>query len=168
MTCAKKVMRCLIIKNTRIFEGTNDCLNPQPSCPRAPHRRERLWFVANMHGNSSDERQCGNGIEERGEVRVQGAAGTSSSTMGDTSGQGLQGYGRPEQEFCSEGWEAQERHSWETGVWIDCPDGKQRLVEPRIPLLVDGYPERVGIIHCAGDAIVPQVAAEFIKAFVES
>lgn len=53
---------------------------------------------------------------------------------------------------------------WQNGEWIDCPDGKQRLIEPRIPLLANGYPERVGVIHCAGDAIVPQVAAEFIRA----
>lgn len=53
---------------------------------------------------------------------------------------------------------------WQNGIWIDCPDGKQRLVEPSIPLLAHGYSERVGVIHCAGDAIVPQVAAEFIRA----
>jgi len=48
---------------------------------------------------------------------------------------------------------------------LDTPDGKQRLIEPSIPLLVNGDSERVGLIHAAGDAIVPQVAAEFIKAF---
>lgn len=91
----------------------------------------------------------------------------SSSSMGDTSGQGPQGYGRPEQEYGSEGRQGEERYPWETSVWLDCPDGKQRLVEPTIPLLVDGYPERVGILHCAGDAIVPQVAAEVIKAMIQ-
>lgn len=56
------------------------------------------------------------------------------------------------------------RH-WENGIWIDCPDGKQRLVEPSIPLLVNGDSERMGLIHAAGDAIVPQLAAEFIRAY---
>jgi len=70
-----------------------------------------------------------------------------------------------EQEQIQERWEREERHTWSSGVWINCPDEKQRLVEPRIPLLVNGYPERVGVIHSAGDAIVPQLAAEFIKAF---
>ncbi|MBL4763485.1 MAG: DNA cytosine methyltransferase [Gammaproteobacteria bacterium] len=55
------------------------------------------------------------------------------------------------------------RH-WEDAQWLDCPDGKQRLVEPSIPLLVNGDTERVGLIHAAGDAIVPQAAAEIIKA----
>lgn len=58
----------------------------------------------------------------------------------------------------------QSRSAWSSGVWIDCPDGKQRLVEPSIPLLAHGDTERVGLIHAAGDAIVAQVAAEFIRA----
>jgi hypothetical protein len=33
--------------------------------------------------------------------------------------------------------------------------------------VVDGYRERVGLIHAGGDVIVPQVAAEFIQAFME-
>ena len=36
MTCAKAKVRCLIVKGGRIFEGTNDCLNPQTTCPREP------------------------------------------------------------------------------------------------------------------------------------
>ncbi len=53
--------------------------------------------------------------------------------------------------------------AWSTGIWIQCPDEKQRLVEPSIHLLADGHPERVGLLHSAGDAIVPQLAAEFIE-----
>lgn len=97
-----------------------------------------------------------------------GASRDVSSKVADTNREGLQGYGGFEQESVSERRKGEERHSWETGIWIDCPDGKQRLIEPTIPLLAHGYPERVGVIHCAGDAIVPQVAAEFITAFREA
>ena len=51
-------------------------------------------------------------------------------------------------------------------LWIDCPDGKQRLTEPSIRLLAYGFPERVACLHGFGNAIVPQVAAEFIKAYM--
>jgi DNA (cytosine-5)-methyltransferase 1 len=34
--------------------------------------------------------------------------------------------------------------------------------------LANGLPNRVGILRGAGNAIVPQVAAEFIRAFLET
>jgi DNA (cytosine-5)-methyltransferase 1 len=216
----------------------------------APHRRERLWFVADLQGKQRDERQNGNSIKECGEEGVQSEIRTSGGTLGDTkhnghatgTEQGSNGQAvlndaqgknsasefegasdssdvansdslglqkeRPEQqttratrdseeycssnvanseckrlsgqgelqrsvhpETCGEGQASQpvydsSRH-WQDGEWVDCPDGKQRLIEPRIPLLAHGYPERVGVIHSAGDAIVPQVAAEFISAYME-
>jgi len=47
-------------------------------------------------------------------------------------------------------------------------DGKQRRVEPGTFPLVDGFPERVGLLRGYGNAIVPQVAAAFIEAVRES
>lgn len=150
----------------------------------APHRRERLFFVADRdedwqevmytaecdpdgdgwcHVRDIDPAECDcigptqDGIEYRyfGDV-----------LMGKPICKGLEGHTDNEQDINQQGRLNTQpgRSAWETGVWIDCPDGKQRLVEPGIPLLANGYPERVGVIHCAGDAIVPQVAAEFIKA----
>jgi DNA (cytosine-5)-methyltransferase 1 len=52
---------------------------------------------------------------------------------------------------------------WGSCAWIQCPDGKQRLIEPSICLLANGVPERVATISAAGNAIVPAVAAAFIK-----
>ena len=50
--------------------------------------------------------------------------------------------------------------------WIECPDGKARPVEPGLCLLVDGISGRLrkAALHGYGNAIVPRVAAEFIKA----
>jgi len=133
----------------------------------APHRRERLWFVADSQSKQRNERECGNNsIEGRPPESAFRAGRGNNSTLGNACSQGLQGHRGSIQESVAQGWEGTERHPWSSGVWIDCPDGKQRLVEPRIPLLADGYPERVGVIHCAGDAIVPQVAAEFIGALI--
>jgi DNA (cytosine-5)-methyltransferase 1 len=53
---------------------------------------------------------------------------------------------------------------WQQVQWIDCLDGKQRPVEPSIRLLAHGIPNRVAMLRGYGNAIVPQVAAEFIKA----
>lgn len=57
---------------------------------------------------------------------------------------------------------------WAGGMELHGRDGKVRRLEPSIEPLVDGFPERVALIEGAGDAIVPLLAAEFIKACEEA
>jgi DNA (cytosine-5)-methyltransferase 1 len=56
---------------------------------------------------------------------------------------------------------------WSNSVWLPCADGKARRTEPGIFPLADGVPGRVGLLRGYGNAIVPQVAAEFIKAYMD-
>jgi DNA (cytosine-5)-methyltransferase 1 len=53
---------------------------------------------------------------------------------------------------------------WADCIWLPCTDGKQRPTQPGIFPLAHGVPGRVAKLRAAGNAIVPQVAAEFIKA----
>jgi DNA (cytosine-5)-methyltransferase 1 len=57
---------------------------------------------------------------------------------------------------------------WATPDWLYCRDGKWRSVESGTFPLADGVPGRVGLLRGYGNAIVPQVAAEFIGAFMEA
>ena len=57
---------------------------------------------------------------------------------------------------------------WDDYVWLAGSDGKSRRVEPSIPLLAHGIPNRVGKLRAYGNAIVPPLAAEVIKAFMET
>lgn len=57
---------------------------------------------------------------------------------------------------------------WSGADWVRCPDGKRRAVKPGIRLLADGVPGCMDMLRCAGNAIVPQQAAEFIRAYVEA
>lgn len=121
-----------------------------PACSvGAPHKRDRLWFVGNSEhdGSSTSTKQGGSETSILDNAQRQDSA-SKPERAGEPSGLAFPSF-------------------WQSGAWIDCPDGKQRLIEPRISLLANGYPERVGVLHCAGDAIVPQVAAEFITAFKE-
>jgi DNA (cytosine-5)-methyltransferase 1 len=58
--------------------------------------------------------------------------------------------------------------AWSDSVWLPCADGKARRAQSGIHPLAHGVPGRVGLLRGYGNAIVPQVAAEFIKAFLEA
>lgn len=60
-----------------------------------------------------------------------------------------------------------ERGAWRNLQWLPCTDGKARPVEPGTFPLAHGIPGRVGRLRAYGNAIVPQVAAEFVRAFLE-
>ena len=56
---------------------------------------------------------------------------------------------------------------WNGAEWLTGADGKTRRAKPGVRLLVDGVPNRVGRLRGYGNAIVPPLAAEVIKAFME-
>lgn len=117
----------------------------------APHIRQRLFWVAHRYG----ERREGLGLRLQPGLPPQaGAEVTGSSAacgLGDAASEQMGRTGQP----------------WQDGVWLPCLDGKARLIEPSAFPLADGIPARVGRLRGYGNAIVPQVAAEFIRAVME-
>jgi DNA (cytosine-5)-methyltransferase 1 len=103
---------------------------------------------------------------------------SSPSRMGGSRGAGSGGNGRAvlaeETQSRGEGQEA-----WyipdkplASGFWahfdaIPCRDGVYRRVEPGTFPLAHGVPARVGKLRAYGNAISPELAAEFIKAYLE-
>ena len=177
-------------------EGYTTRAEIRPACSvGAPHKRDRLWFVANascavvrpepsarnerrnevvdgdvadttINGrgqSNTDQGWCGTGICEK-----QGAmlGDNGHGTLGNAIDQGSQGHARHGEDGDEPGrlTAQQDGSAWSSGVWINCPDGKQRLIEPGIPLLASGVPNRVGKLRGYGNAIVPQTAAVFIMA----
>lgn len=58
--------------------------------------------------------------------------------------------------------------SWSGARLLVCTDGKARRIEPSAFPLAHGIPGRVGLLRGYGNAIVPQVAAEFIGAYLDA
>ncbi|MDE2097502.1 MAG: DNA cytosine methyltransferase [Patescibacteria group bacterium] len=73
-----------------------------------------------------------------------------------------------EGEMRSELDQSQSASPWADCEWIWCRDGKYRPVEPGTFPLAHGVPNRVGQLRGYGNAIVPQVAAKFIEAYIDA
>jgi DNA (cytosine-5)-methyltransferase 1 len=57
---------------------------------------------------------------------------------------------------------------WSDHIWLTGADGKARRSKSGLPLLAHGVSNRVGRLRAYGNAIVPPLAAEVIKAFMEA
>lgn len=121
----------------------------------APHIRQRLWFVAEPV------------MQQRNGGRLEEARWGQSSDCG--------GMGVPDSAGSQPGHEASSNHrhggapqstSWTNCEWLPCTDGKSRPTKPGLFPLAHGIPSRVGRLRAYGNAVVPQVAAEMIKAYM--
>lgn len=142
-----------------------------PACAvDAPHRRDRLWFVADRHISKSgsisrnvrevcdfSEEQC---KPEFGSALPLRSGDPWSDNVADANQPGSQGW----KVYAKRG---SERTAWSNSVGVGGADGKTRRVEPRIRLLAHGVPARVGKLRAYGNAIVPQVGAEIIAAYMD-
>jgi len=64
-------------------------------------------------------------------------------------------------------WATVRENHWSDCDWIPCRDGKWRPVEPGTFPLAHGVSNRVGRLRAYGNAIVPQVAEQIIRAYLE-
>ena len=159
----------------------------------APHIRQRLYWVAESASERCDGRQGSSGQGRRASVedgcwmgnacceRRQQERGGSSGDEGPDEGRTASGcdlvagssadgglpHSMPTRRAEGRSIAGRRPSPWGGAVLIPCADGKARRIEPSIEPLVDGLPGRVGLLRGYGNAIVPQVAAEFIGAFCE-
>jgi len=125
----------------------------------APHIRQRLYWLADA--NSGRFQQCNETVRVVSEFNKDSRLGNS-----DLSGC-IEQCG---QESVQSPFKSSQRGRVWNGYYHECRDGKSRRIpaEPAFFPLVNGVsPVRVGILRGAGNAIVPQVAAEFIGAFLD-
>lgn len=161
-----------------------------PACGvGAPHKRDRLFFGAFRMADGDDDRQQSGSrrrirSESPGPRDDVGRRGTPDK-LAHTDSERLQrerrdsdSQGRKGPDFRQAGLldgagaennTTNSHHSfWSYADWLGCRDGKFRPVEPGTFPLANGVPARVGRLRGYGNAIVPQVAAEFVTAFMEA
>jgi DNA (cytosine-5)-methyltransferase 1 len=110
----------------------------------SPTKRERLFFVGNA-GSARLERHAGHGDD-----------GDQSRRLDEKSHRPVAPPGAP-----------RPLDFWRNFDIAHLTDGTQRRIEPGTLPMADGIPDRMGRLRGYGNAIVPQLAAEFIAAWVD-
>lgn len=149
----------------------------------AAHIRQRLYWISVANTNSI--RRDGIGISEHagiksscgckpfghgenGRIYGQGNVANTDSARWREQGAG----GNIDDGQIAERKEAASDYGisgpWDDSEWQIGIDGKARRVKSGICVLADGFPGRVHLLRIAGNAIVPQVAAEIIKSLMMS
>ena len=102
-------------------------------------------------------------IQSQGRHGKQPSSGPQVPPGGPGNGMGNPNPARPQGRSDHPGEHPHQWPAWASSTYIQCADGKARVVEPSIQPLAHGVPGRVGRLRGYGNAIVPQVAAAFIE-----
>ncbi len=160
---AENVRGILTIEQGMVFEQVctdleNEGYEVQPIIipavsVNAPHRRDRIWFVANRKSGKPGK----SAEQKRGED-----IGGRNSDASDTNARGIRRYQRKGDEK-----ETASRNSWERN-WLEAAT-EFCGVDDGLPVELDGFElskagHRNERLKSLGNAIVPQVAIEILKA----
>lgn len=129
----------------------------------APHIRQRLYWLAHSGGTGLAQRECDRGVQ----CEALGAQPRETSIGGCNAGR----MGESDSGRCASRRESSTAVGcWDSFIATSCIDGKTRRipVEPAFHPLANGIPARVVRLRGYGNAIIPQVAAEFILASIEA
>lgn len=141
----------------------------------APHIRQRLYFVADASGEGLQGwggPECSSVGSNRQAIALRNARGLPDAAYGaefgseprPIIGELSQGDGSGVARIIRPG---PTNGFWRDADWLGCRDRKWRPVEPGTSPMVNGAPARVGRLRGYGNAIVSEVAAEFIRAYLD-
>lgn len=137
----------------------------------APHRRQRLYFVADAVGWGCEEHPP-TGLPEQQPQRNDAGGCREGCELADADSARSQGHGagsgpRAPAEEVSAGGTCGTSTFWSDAEWVYCddPNGPRwRPIEPGAFPLADGAPSRVGRLRAYGNALCAPQAEAFVRA----
>lgn len=137
----------------------------------APHIRQRLYFVADANqlgrrGRRASETSDEPGTEQRPSRFCDAITLDNPGGLRRAARRGERNHGKHDGQLINTN--GGNVGFWADLEWLPCLDGKARPTQPGILPLAHGVSARVGRLRGYGNAIVPPLAAEFIKAYQEA
>ena len=151
----------------------------------APHIRQRLFWVADSRRSSNERglrpREAPSSAREtQGEAQQRERGRDDAGVRIDAGGVGnadspiRRQYSRSVPQEEAQSRSGRLKHGdlpygpWAASELLPCSDGKLRRTQPGIHPLAHGVPNRGRLLRGYGNAIVPQVAATFVRAFMDT
>lgn len=168
-------LRTLAGGNGERFGGTGDTWQERRSLEESAGGGDNCIRVADAERNAGEQGWLA-GQSGEGDGASSAGPCDESGRCGDAGGLGNANDTRPQGRCEHAGEHADQLSAWAASVFIPCLDGKLRRVpanaqgepEPSLFPLAHGVSNRVGILRGSGNAICPQLAAEFIQASEEA
>lgn len=168
------------------LEGAGYAVRAADTCAAgigAPHIRQRLYWLADAECRAAERRglhmaDATSSVEgearERQRIRDDAWPGGATGRLGHAMHTGLAvgsladiSGGVVRDKGAASSAPGALCDAWGANEWLACTDGKHRPAEPGTFPLADGHPARMGKLRAYGNAIVPQVAAEIIGAYLD-
>lgn len=133
-----------------------------------PERNGASSGMANGSGSGLEERKEQPTRQELTTIERSGDARRLANGQSDRRKQGIANHRGSDSRIRTQGEFG--RPAWDGSniEFVPCRDGKARPVKPGVCVLAHGIPGRVAQLRGLGNAIVPQVAAEFVAAVMDS
>ena len=146
------------------LEGEDYAVQPfiVPACAvDAPHRRDRVWIVG--HSESKHGNECRE-YSQQSERPI-----SKSGKSGSKKTLAYSGHTKPSRRIQTEEGQQPGSRRNQRSESASCSLPRKRwLIEPDVGRVAHGIPNRVDRLRGLGNAIVPQVAYEIIKAMIEA